>query len=519
MRVINTERIYEMAIQEGFRAGKAKEMVPKILRVLGKRTGYKFSGASQKTLIPVEYTNTEGSFAGYKSLFNGGKSAIRINFSLEGGSENIVSIDYYKKPSAYPDYTIKIPPQFNIIQVIGHIVLVITGEYFDLLKENRRVMSRALQERVTHRAKVKDWLAQNENVLDQMSRRGSKDWNAFLEDYIDYLTSQNEDFSEPSLPTFQIYVRQSFKKLGDERGADEVPYVNVHQGEPETSINTNEDAEREFEREIIQNEHIKKYDYMKFLFNRIKKGDESIRGLYIYGRGGIGKSYHAIEILGDLPNTFYTKGKIKGYQGLLQMLYDHKDNEILILDDIITKEDMKNTTIENILKGALEPDPPRLIQVSRPRKKNDDEPQVQGSQMEVPASSDDDLVDFTSSAGVLGSEEEENMYNFVFNSVIIFITNYPDVPQAVADRVRALSFLFTDEQVVDIIQDALSDIDPTDVDMSIKQYILDWIKERLQHAKKTLSFRLFQQVLSTYLCAAEEFPTQWEDWAMIDMRG
>lgn len=518
MRIINVERIYEMEIQEGFRAGKAKEMVPKILRVLSKKTGYKFSGANQKVLIPVEYTNTEGSFAGYKSLFNGGKSAIRINFSLEGGSENIVSVDYYKKPTAYPDYTIQIPKQFNIIQVIGHIVLVITGEYYKIIKESRTNPINPLQERVYHSTGVKEWLLQNEDVRDQMSRRGSKDWNAFLEDYVDYLETQGIRLSTPALSTFEVYVRNIFKELGDDRAADEVPHVNVRQGEPETNINNNETAERQFENQIIENEHIKKYDYMKFLFNRIKKGDESIRGVYIYGRGGIGKSFHAKKILGPLPNTFYTKGKIKGYQGLLQLLYDHKDNEIVILDDILTKEDMKNTTIENILKGALEPDPPRLIQVTRPRKKND-EPEVQGAQMEAPASSDDDLIDFTSSEGVLGADQEEDMYNFVFNSVVIFITNYPEVPQAVADRVRALSFLFTDEQVTDIIQNALAAIDPTDVELETKQYILDWIRERLSYAKKTLSFRLFQQVLSTYLSAAEEYPTQWEDWALIDMRG
>lgn len=519
MRTINVEKIYEMEVQEGFRAGKAKEMVPKILRVLNKKTGYKFSGANQKVLIPVEYTNTEGSFAGYKSLFNGGKSAIRINFSLEGGSENIVSVDYYEKPKAYPDYTIKIPPQFNIIQVIGHIVLVITGEYYKILKESRTATDKKLEERVSHSTAIKEWLMQNADVQDQMSRRGSKDWNAFLEDYLDYLDAQGIRLSTPSLSTFEVYVRYYFKEIGDERTADDVPHVNVRQGEPETVINNNESAEREFENQIVENEHIKKIDYMQFLFERVAKGAEDTRGIYIYGRGGIGKSHYAKKILVPLSNAFYTKGKIKGYEGLLQILFDHKDDEILILDDIFTKEDMKNTTIENILKGALEPQPPRTVQVSRPRKKSGEEPAVQGAEMEAPPSSDTDLVDFTSDTGVLGSEEEETMYNFVFNSVVIFITNYAQVPQAIEDRCRTLSFLFTDEQVTDIIERALEHIEPVDVPIETKRFILNWIRERLKYAKKTLSFRLFQQVLGTYINAVEDYPTGWEDFALIDMRG
>jgi len=510
MRLVKSFEDKKKSTQEAFRAGKAAEMVPKMLRVLNRKTGIDFSGMKEPASFPIEYQNAEGKFAGYMSFY-GTFEAIRLNFALTGSSDSIVSVDVFEKVSRTPTYTIEIPPQFNIVQVLDHIAMVLTGEYFDVVEESYKAQAN-LQERFSHRSGVLEWMQSDPGAAAEMARGRSRDWAVIQDMYLNWLSSRGIRESIPNVGTFQMYCRRAFSEMGDDRAADAIPHVNIRRGQPEQPITTNSSAEDEFEQEIMQNEHLEKYDLMKFYFRQMMQDKLPAQGVYLYGRGGIGKSYYAKEILGNLPQTYYTKGKVKGYEGLLTLLYKHREGEIIILDDILTNDDMKNNTIQNILKSILDPDTPRIVKVEKKQKRGD-------TGEAAPEVSTSDVIDFTSDAGLMDVEAGESMYNFAFNSKVIMITNFPKIPQPIQDRVYAISFLFTDEQVADIIQQALSGIDPTDVDINTKQSILDWIKRFIHKANQPLSFRLFTKVLHIFLMSGESLESKkWQRWALIELK-
>lgn len=518
MRKVNVDKLYEWQIEEAFRAGKSKEMLPKILRVLSKKTGIKFHNQDADVLLPEEYMNSTGKYLGFMVFAVNSEEAIRFNFALEGDSERIVSIDYFSGPSNKPDYTIRIPSQFNIVQTLDHVAAVITGEYFDIMNEAIHLYTnRRLEERASHRDLIQGWLSQNEEVQQLMARRGGKDWDQLMDDYEDYLISQGVGSQMPAKTTFQIYTRQVFKEMGDSRTADGIPHVTVVRGQRETMINTDDQGEEVFENQIIQNEHLEKFDYMEWIFSEIQQGNKEYNGVYLYGQGGIGKSHTAEQMLKPLPNCTYFEGVIQGYTGLLDLLYKNRKDKIIVMDDTIDHKLMKNTTVQNILKLAMLPDPPNRIRVSKKAKTGDDSGvNVTGASMEEPPVSSTDLIDFTSDEGVLGGELEDSPEDFYFDSWVVFITNYPEVPQPISDRTEQIEFIFTNEQITDIIERALEGCPPKELDADTKKGALDWLRENLRAAgNATLSFRLFRKIANLYATAP---PDKWEKWAVIKLR-
>jgi len=505
------------ALEEAFRAGKTKEMLPKLLRVLSRKTGVDFYNQDSDVIFPEEYTNASGKFLGFMVFMKGGGQALRFN-TLLTKSERFVSIDYFTKIANTPTYTIDIPAEFNIIDVIGHVELILTGEYFDIINENQKIGNKKkLNEKVSQKEIIELWFRQNPGSLNKASARGT-DWAKLLTEYIDFLDEQGHRIKIPSKATFQVYCGQVVNSMGND--SSNIPHVNVRNGQPEEMINTDTASEQTFETEIIQNEHLAKYSYMEWLFNQIKAGNKEFNGVYLYGQGGIGKSYTAETMLKPLPNCFYFQGIIQGYTGLLQLLYDHKDNEIIVLDDTLSHKNMKNTTIQNILKLAMLPDPPNRIQVSKKainQGVGNDEGETAGSHMDIPVSGDDDLVDFSSEAGVLG-DEMDTPEDFEFNSWLVFITNYSEVPQPIMDRIEIIEFLFSNEQISDIIGRALAVCEPVSISLERKEFALDWIRQTLRRLNSniTLSFRLFRKIAYMSVTAP---PEEWEEWATIKLMG
>lgn len=503
-------------MQEAFRAGKTKEMIPKILRVLSKRTGVKFYNQDADVILPEEYKNSAGKFLGFRVFMSEGKAALRFNVKA-GSSERIVSIDYYMKISDTPTYTIEIPEQFNIIDILGQMELILNGEYFDLMDENQKINNKKkLKEKVYHKELILEFLQQNPSAKDKIVRRGTN-WDDILDEYVTFLDSKNMRVSVPSKGTFQIYCGAIVKEMGDSSGAENIPHVNVTPGERGVSINTDTESEEIFNDQIVNNEHVAKYDYMEWIFDQIKKGNKTYNGVYLYGQGGIGKSYTAEQILKPLPNCFYFEGVIQGYTGLLQLLYDHRDNEIIVLDDTIDDKNMNNTTVQNILKLAMLPRPPNRIQVAKKAtggRGSEPSPATAGATMDVPVSGDEDLVDFTSDAGVIG-DEFDSPEDFQFDSWLVFITNYPELPQPIRDRVTKIEFIFSNEQISDIIERAVAACEPHDVPLEKKVFTLNWLREHLRAFNATLSFRFFARMASLYHTAP---PASWEEWALIELK-
>ncbi len=320
------------------------------------------------------------------------------------------------------------------------------------------------------------------------------------------------------------------EEMGD-RNSEDIPDIRLKSGLKESPIVVDSAAEAEYN-EIYENEHLLKFTILEHYCNRIKAGDKDFRSLYLYGQGGSGKSHTVKTILSDAPGYEIFTGKVQGYLGLVRLLHKHKEGKILVIDDSVQHTDLKNPTVEGILKVALDPEPPNRIilstrsdESSQPKKKLPGAIYIELSEQEkaefereFPNSSsrlseeENELVDFESQDGFdLGWKD------FEFKSVIVFITNYSKVPQALKDRCWILEIVLTNAQMLDIIDRALIHSNPeadeldvktlfkdlnsdhaTQIDkINLKAYMLEQDASGL--IEKTYSFRLFKRLLSLYM--------------------
>lgn len=487
--------------EASFRAGKAEKLLPKVLRVIGRRAGVTLTQLYTK----MGYQNSQGSFVGYLAKINGTKDVLRLNVR-RGDSDNFVSIDLFTKGDlSEPTYTIDLNG-FNIVQLVDVVAEVITGEWFKN-KDAFTEKVRALNERRGHKELIQQFLGEFPDMYDEVSRRGTN-WDRVFPAYSDY--AQRYGLRVPSsIASFRSTVSQALRDLGDTRAAQNVPTAQVRRGEPEEHQPVDDAARARWEA-LRSNAHIRKFEMMKKWMKKVASKDKRFKNIYIYGQGGIGKSYHAEQILGDHPDCSYYTGGISGYTGLLQVLYDNKDNRIIVFDDVFTDKDMKNKTFENILKAALDPDEPRHISILR-RGSGQQEESVDESRYTAIVEEEEDgpqTFDFTSDAGV---EVDDNMYDFDFNSWVVFITNYKEVPQPLDDRVWKLEMIFNNEQIADIITNAMEGIYP-EIPVGLKTEVLDFMREFI--GQKQLSFRAFERGLVVREMADGQ---EWEDELFVLM--
>jgi len=231
-------------------------------------------------------------------------------------------------------------------------------------------------------------------------------------------------------------------------------------------------------------------------------------------------------------------GKIQGYTGLVSLLYKHREGEIVVLDDVVTKTDMTNSAIENILKAALDPEPPRRIKVQLAESSSYDprtgtfyltEKEYKGYHKEIgKLNEENEVIDMTGGSGIDDSND------FEFDSSLVFFTNYPKVPQALQDRCWALSMIFTNEQIMDIIETNVAKIAPDNVpqaselfnDLGLSAFTDDDKKKVIEFmrtqdasglAKRKFSIRVYKRLLSLYV-ACRHTP-MWKHFLSMELRG
>jgi hypothetical protein len=133
----------KVKIVESFAGGTSASVAQKVVNILGRKAGLSFNFSD----LPIDYSNSFGSFKGYYAQANTGL-LLKINFLL-GGSDSIESFDVYLDGlDDVPSYTVEVTG-LNIIQVIDAITecLVEDGEADDgALEESVKGSKRKLVE-------------------------------------------------------------------------------------------------------------------------------------------------------------------------------------------------------------------------------------------------------------------------------------------------------------------------------------------------------------------------------------
>jgi len=523
-KIRDAKRNQGKSIKEAIRRGNAGKMVPKMIGVINRRTGRSF----EVSPVSTEFANPIDSFAGFFAY--DGSQLIRINFLLSD-SDHVNSIDLFGEDLRKPEETIDLNG-FNIVQVIEMIADVLTGEFFQYAESETRPAEKGkLEEARKMKDRIHEWLDQNPNIEQDITRLADPDYRSYLESFNDFSEQRGEDRYQ-NYASFVFSLKKALENRSPGSG-EHVPAVSVRSGEPENPIDVDPELRETFNA-MHENIHLVKFEMLRVYMQEIAKGNPDFRSCYVYGMGGIGKSHWAKKILKPLENTEYYAGNISGYTGLLELLYRNRDDKIIVMDDIVKEQDMK-ASMENILKSALDPAPPRRIQLIRQEDSKSAPPgaiilnEEESRELDKLQLQEEDeiLIDMTSDEGV------ESKSDFAFNSVVVFLTNIKRVPQPLQDRCWTLEMIFNNQQVSDLIQKTLIDVEPeaSSEDLSTvynfmdsqsaekinKQTVLDFMKEvdAANITNRTFSYRLFSRCLCLYM--ATKHTDDWKKFIMIEM--
>jgi hypothetical protein len=206
---------------------------------------------------------------------------------------------------------------------------------------------------------------------------------------------------------------------------------------------------------------------------------KTINGVLVFGPPGTGKSYIVRRTLYlEKANYLIFKGSAMQLTDLVYLLYQHRSDKIIVLDDFDTM--LRDDDTINILKAAADSYPKRIITIPQ-----------------LPQTSTDTLQ-----ISNLPSQ-------FVFTSKIVLITNKTrdQIPRPLLSRMYPVEIEFSSEKMVKILEKMLKWVAP-DVSMKTKLEILEYLKELQKRCRKlTIDFRVFQAAIDFY----RMMPNKWKE--------
>lgn len=298
----------------------------------------------------------------------------------------------------------------------------------------------------------------------------------------------------------------------------------------------------DFEKEVLNNSVLYKYEMMAEIVKRIVTWDPLYRNVFIYGSGGIGKTHTVNEVVtnfADQSQIVKLPGAVSGFTGLLQVLWDNRTKKIIIFDDNDSMFEIPKAV--NILKAAMENKDPRIITYIRYRRGGRSESALQvelgrlnenivsiwkGDELLleeyitdeerkfyearlIDVEDEDELDDEELDMGDLDPDvdpayglgsETEVPDKFQFTSRIIFISNLTQAPQPLTDRCILIGLLLSKEQILSLIESKLENLmaDTPQITMNLKKKVLVFMRTYVHRINKQLTFRLFQQLCAIF---------------------
>lgn len=204
---------------------------------------------------------------------------------------------------------------------------------------------------------------------------------------------------------------------------------------------------------------------------------KKMRGLFITGKAGTGKSYNVEAGLKDAglkedKDYFYVKGSISSFQ-MFKKLYQYRD-KIVVFDDADSV--FADQEARNILKAALDSKEQRFISFMKRNKELYDV---------IDAQKDPFIRKLAKETGQIPNK-------FEFKGSVIFISNLPkdkaDPDGAISSRSILIDINPDDLTLLEIIKKMLPQLEPKSLSLEEKEEIFEFIKET-----KNVSLRSFEK--------------------------
>jgi hypothetical protein len=379
--------------------------------------------------------------------------------------------------------------------------------------------------------------------------------SVLFKDYVLYATEQG--MSVPSQVAFGNAIR---KLRGGEANTATSSKVSVRRGVADDVVDQQEYDD--FEQNVLNSEILLKYEMMHEVYKRVVTWDPLYKNVFIYGVGGVGKSYGLKKVIEKYANPDEIKiykGTVSGFTGMLQILWNNRTRKIIVLDDNDTV--LANDAAVNILKSAMDSDEPRVISYTRLKKKKKESDKgifIDGSKLhenlitiEVDGETFTERVNAQEKAFykklekiVEGKEthesagktlyedyddgEEDDYYDddfeggdldpdvdpayglgpdsevpdqFQFTSRVIFISNLLQVPQPILDRTISVGLFLSKEQILDLIESLLDNIlkeEAPEVTLETKKAALSFMRKYVHRINVPLTFRFFGKMCAFF---------------------
>lgn len=443
-------------LQEAFQSGTADKIIKKIVAVVSRKIAREINVAT----VPMIYINEYGKFAGYFGTT--GKILFRINFLL-ASSDSVYSLDLFKNDSAKPTVTVFLN-DFNIVQVIEAISEELDTGIIDLTLQEKNDVTDKRSYTSNDRKKMlfDEWLKEEPNALEFIQTKKIPDA------YVQFLKKDTYN-QDVNLISFTQLAKEYLFSLG----LTNPTFRPRKKGSVEKEV-VDKALENQFLDLVDSMKWADKFDFLRGTIKQMHKGN--INSIFVYGNPGTGKSYEIVNALDNLNSEYklYKGNVIKGTDDLFRILYNNRDDRILVFDD--ADKVIQNTDI-NIWKTILENVREREI-----------------TYLDVKRNKNRNLSDIPPI--------------FTFTSAVIFISNSPKLNTAIASRSVVLNVNLSNEEALDKIEATLADFLP-DVSMSIKREALEYAKE-ISNGIKNVDYRSVEKII----IARQINPKDWKKYAL-----
>ena len=523
---------------EGFRNKTIASSIQRIVKLINQGSDAQFAATAD---LPVYFARGGKNLEGYYAFSL--KQVLRFEFY----KDNLVSVsvwDVGTSLGAAPKYIVQVHSTYalNAAKEVADAVLNGSASEPVTVEESApRYHSKALQESTADDIK---------RFVNETGDDGEK-FSVMYRKYLKWADATGA--RQVSDATFIDHLRRI--RVGTGVGAKAPSAaVSVVPGVPDDPSNAQVEYD-EFEREVLNNSVLYKYEMMAEITKRIVTWDPLYRNAFIYGVGGVGKTFSITQVVdrfAEKGSVVVYKGAISGFTGLLQVLWQNRERKVIIFDDNDTMLDIPAAL--NLLKGAMENADPRVLSYIR-FKKGAPAKQEKGITIDISRLHENILATYINNELIneslvsarealwfakasrteievhpmreaaadvtdeysindeeyalnpdidpaYGMDPNENVPDqFQFTSRVIFISNLLKVPQPLMDRCISIGLLLTKEQILDLIESKLNFImtkEAPQVTMETKKAVLEFMRKYVHRIGKPLTFRLFMQLCAIF---------------------
>jgi len=459
MKRFKSPKLQEVVLKEAISSGAISKAAEPIIRYLKKKTGTEFFAYPD-----IEKFSGETSGYGLRLFSTNGKRSVRFNFT--GASPDLYSVTGVSVWKGSTQLNVSFEKQTSFVQVLPVVADLFTkgstkstvystpaNVKMDELLEDADIVS--LEEDVVESGDmvdgIIDMLAQpgfsKSKVYNAYRSPGYKVINALVAEYSDVITKQVTkyvfDGSESDIQAMKNNKERIMKTAGITAGTVTAVSSPEKIAPDADTVRVEENWERiAFEQQLKD---------LRNLIRLVLGGASN--GLFVAGRGGIGKTWNVEEELKEAGlsdgNGYHSTPAGVSTAGLYNLLFRYQ-HDLLVFDD--SDDVFGSQTSRNLLKNATDTKPKRKLGWTKRSKSHltDDEiDEEYGSQWK-----DDSEA---------GQKTRDEMYNadvaakiFYFTGKVIFISNLPMDKLDPDGALRTRGFLInidpTDEEVYDLME-------------------------------------------------------------------